>query len=526
MIASNKIFYPIIVVFSLLCLLTYLCFFHEKPIPQTLTNISDGYRLTSNSIFKVVYQNPDKETDESKINIQAPLKNNIVGDYGVLVGDFNSDKINDVIFMNHGFKPSILLNRDDGGFENIFASSGVKWGEWEYPQHSDRHGGSCADFDNDGDIDLLITHGAKKGETLGVKHAEFLLNDGNANFIEISERSGLLNKLGRARVGSWVDYNSDGYLDVYMSNYESNNVLYHNNGDGTFRDVSDSLHLENVGPRSIWTDINSDNFPDLLVSWPFRILTNFAGEKFGDQTNLFIRRNKLLPKPPYSIALGDIDGDDDIDLVLGGYVSAARIYWNIEGKFIPDDKELYKLEDGQHGAAVHIFDIDNDSDLDILTSSSENLLLHLNMNNQRFKTEEINFLETDGYGTAGGLATADLNNDGYLDFAVQTAKQNIIAINQFTGNYWIKLDLIGTKSNRQGIGAKLWITLEDGRILYRENRGHNGVYQSLSCSEPLIGVAQSKKVDIKIRWPSGITMKYYNVETNKSTLLIEQAIKN
>ncbi len=183
-------------------------------------------------------------------------------DYGPLWGDLDGDGWVDLVFMNHGDPPSLYFNRQGERFEDRFLVSGLRNDSWAYPEHQDRHGGACADYDNDGDLDLVITHGAARGETLGVKYDELLANQGDGTFVEVSKQAGVLNEQGRARTPVWLDYDGDGLLDLLIGNFISPNVLFKNRGDGTFANVAADFGIdEEGGAHPSWADHDGDGDP-------------------------------------------------------------------------------------------------------------------------------------------------------------------------------------------------------------------------------------------------------------------------
>ena len=140
-----------------------------------------------------------------------------------------------------------------GTFVDIFAKAGMS------PQ-GDRHGAAWGDFDNDGDQDLFITLGAARGKTLGVKTDQLYRNEGGGYFLNVTTLGGVANASGRGRSVNWVDVDNDGYLDIFVKNTQTRNVLYHNNQDGTFTDTAAAAGIADApGTVSAWADYDSDH---------------------------------------------------------------------------------------------------------------------------------------------------------------------------------------------------------------------------------------------------------------------------
>ena len=273
--------------------------------------------------------------------------------YGPLWGDFNGDGWIDLVFMNHGSMPSLFINRLGGSFVDEFDRSGIRSTGWLYPQQADRHGGACADYDNDGDVDLFIAHGAKRGETVGVKYDELLKNNGDATFQDASVDVGKLNVNGRARLPTWIDFDNDGWLDLYIGNQQSRNALYKNQG-GIFTDVSSEAGLDSHNAQShVWLDYDNDARMDVLLHWPIQTyIKNLALYRNGsDGTFTDVTSESgpdWLPVPaPRGIARGDYDNDGDTDLfVASAYPNENRLYRNdggifsvLEGSFGPNERD-------------------------------------------------------------------------------------------------------------------------------------------------------------------------------------------
>jgi len=191
------------------------------------------------------------------------LDRGVYGDQGALWGDFNNDYKPDIIYMGHGFIPAFYKS-EGGVFVNVAESSGIKLDDWVYEQQRDRHGASCADYDNDGNQDLFIGHGAKVGETIGIKYDELLRGTGDFTFTEESFSTGVLNREGRSRSGIWADINNDGWLDLHISNYQTPDVMYLSNQDGTFSEAGAELGLDSEPFRAAFTDFDEDGLVDVI----------------------------------------------------------------------------------------------------------------------------------------------------------------------------------------------------------------------------------------------------------------------
>lgn len=191
--------------------------------------------------------------------------------------------------MGHGHIPQILQQIEDGTFLNVSAANGIKADNWDSPEQRDRHGGSCADFNNDGGADLYIGHGA----TPGTKYDELLKGSGNFTFSNIAKTAGTINQFGRGRLGIWADYNNDGFVDLLLA---SPIRLLRNTGNELFEDVAQkSIGKQNLfGYGLAWTDIDSDGDQDFVVSHGSSLITNSS---FRDRLSrvLIVHRACLYP---------------------------------------------------------------------------------------------------------------------------------------------------------------------------------------------------------------------------------------
>ncbi len=437
-------------------------------------------------------------------------------EYGPLWADLNGDGWLDLVFMNHGV-PSLYVNSGAGSaFVDKAAGSGIRLSDWEYDQQGDRHGGSCADYDNDGDADLFVSHGAKRGETLGVKYDELLNNQGDGTFTEVSLEAGATNRQGRGRTGNWADYDGDGRLDLYAGNYESPNVLYRGLRDGTFRDMTAEAGLAGVtGPRVAWADLDDDGAPDLLVGWPLRVFRGRPGGVFEEVTAAVGLDSQHIF--PYSMALGDADADGDLDLFIGSKTTEGNLYLNDSGVF-RRGPGLAAGEEGE-GAGAALGDLDNDGDLDLVRAGTKGLRLFVARGGLQFEAFDL-WRAPAPLEAGGGVTLGDYDGDGYLDIAFDSAGGQGLLRNSGGANSWLQLVLAGSRSNRSGFGAKVWVRPRSGRLqgqtLYRQYWGDDAAFRSRGCGPVHVGLADAESVDLRVLWPSGRETVRSDVPVNQT----------
>jgi hypothetical protein len=404
----------------------------------------------------------------------------------------------------------MLAQTTDGGFENVTSNSGIKNSDWEYDQQADRHGESCADFDNDGNLDLFIAHGAKVGETVGTKFDELLRGNGDFTFSDVTHSAGTLNGLGRARGSVWFDYDNDGWLDLYVLNYETNNVLYRNNADGTFTDVTAESGLASSNFRAVAADFNQDGFIDLLEGTSLRLLRN---DGFGHFVELGQSQFKYKGLFAYGIDVGDADNDGDIDIFVSRIGNPSMLLVNDGGNFNLRDSGAWKFASGEISTGVSWGDMDNDGLLDLVNIRSDGYFIYRNGGNLSFLASRLDAPSPAILSNKNGdAALADFNNDGLLDIATDDPNGYMLLENKgASANHWLELQFQGTYNNKLGVGNKVWITSNDNLIAYREYTGASGSLRSASCSPLHIGLGQNEEIDIRVQWLNGYESVLQNI---------------
>jgi enediyne biosynthesis protein E4 len=490
---------------------------------------------------------------------------------GVAIFDYDGDGYPDIYLVNGGLMPS--LTRDGPRFANrLFHNNG----NLTFTDVTDKAGvaGSgygmgvaIGDYDNDGRPDIFLA---------SLTGNQLFHNNGDGTFTDVTAKAGVGGGMFGGRkmwsvAGAWLDYNNDGLLDLFVSNYcvwypgadpdcvvnghriycspryykPLPNTLYRNNGDGTFTDVSVETGIAKHPGRGMGVavaDYDGDGYPDIFVAnddAPNQLFHNLGGKRFEDaaedQLVAFAQDGKLISGM----------GADFRDVFNTGRpaIWVTALEQQTFPLFVKTGSGPFQDFTARAGLAWEsslmagwsnaIVDLDNDGWKDLIVARS-NATDNIALFSHRTFEEPIGLFRNLGNGrfenasaTAGpdvqipsahrGLAVGDLDNDGREDVVVSVWNGAAKVFHNTTknGNHWLLLQLTGTKSNRMGLGARIRLTASDGAVQYNHATTSTGY---ASSSDPRVhfglGLAASAR-EIEIRWPSGVRQVLRDVPADR-----------
>ncbi len=494
---------------------------------------------------------------------------------GVAFYDFDQDDWLDIFLVNgsrlEGFAKvqepvsRLFKNNRDGTFTDVTVKAGLARSGWGQ--------GCCVgDYDNDGWNDLFVSY---YGQNVLYR------NNGNGTFTDVTKQAGLLQS-GKTRWNSgcaFLDYDRDGHLDLFVANYidfdiktaplpeaagcaykgikvacgppgldGGKNILYRNNGDGTFTDVSQKSGMwETIGTYALSvsvSDIDNDGWPDIYVANDSTAATYYQNQKNGTFKDMAIEAGIAYspdgkPQAGMGVSIGDFNRDGLLDIVKTNFAGDTdSLYLNLGDGTFEDHTYLSGLGVNTRylGWGVGFFDMDNDGWLDLLISNghvypevdgthidapyAQHKYLYRNLRNGQF--EEVTAAGGPGINdaaTARGCAFGDYDNDGDLDVVVNcvNALPQLLRCDSTTGRNWIKIRTVGVKANRSGIGARISVTtMVDGKPFVQiEEVRSGGSYYSQNDLRIHFGLDRSIKADaVEIRWPSGATDTFKDLAAN------------
>lgn len=494
---------------------------------------------------------------------------------GVAVFDYNNDGLLDIFFTNGAAIPSLqksdpsywnrlYRNNGDGTFTDVTQQSGVKGEGYSM-------GVAAGDFNNDGFVDLYVT---------GVNRNQLLLNNGDGTFTDITEKAGVAGSIlgyGKpwAVAAGWFDYNNDGLLDLLVIDYLDYkidtaklcslgevrtycapgnfkgmpNILYRNNGDGTFTDVSKQTHLAQYAGKGMglaFADYDNDGFMDVFISND--TFQNFLLHNNGDGTfdDVALEQGVAYTTNGSLVAgmgsdFRDLNNDGLPDIFhTAMFGNTFPLYKNSGRQFeeITDSSGVTRFSRAMTGWGAGAFDFDNDGWKDLFVCGgaildNEQEVLHrptlqpngLLRNNGNFTFTDVSAMTGPAFLAPRlhrGAAFGDLNNDGSVDIVTTSinAAPQILMDRASNGDHWILLKLVGTKDNRDGLGTRVKITTADG-VQYNQATTAVG-YNSSSDKRVHFGLGKAATIDrIDLAWPTGVKQVLTKVKADQVLTVVE-----
>lgn len=433
-------------------------------------------------------------------------------DMGVAVGDYDNDGYEDLYVTGYGGN-HLYHNNHNGTFTDVTEKSGTAGGGWSTST-------AWVDLDNDGLLDLVVLRyvkwdfddvwcGEHREGYRAYCHPDIFPaipalvyhNDGNGHFTEVSQKIGM-NLPGKGLGLTIADFNRDGKIDVAVANDSMLEFLYQNKGDGTFEETGLTAEIAVDGDGRTYAgmgiaaqDYDNDDLPDLVI-------TNLANQK-------------------YALYHNNGDGTFTYDSYASGVAGMTLLH---------------------SGWGIHFLDYDNDGWKDLLIAQGHDLdTVELNYPQLHYKEPMLlarntgkRFVDVSQQSgnvfqqrwVGRGMAVGDLDNDGRLDAVVTTngGPAHILHNETATANHWISINLVGHRSNRDGIGADIKLTTSKGPQYWVVST--TGSYLSSNDKRAHFGLGSDATAkEIEVHWPSGIIQKLENVRGDR-TLTIEEPVQS
>jgi enediyne biosynthesis protein E4 len=563
--------------------------FRGPTILLVLTFAVPGFLLTATFAGSSSRGNPDGQSAPNLIqftNVTAaaginfvhfrgndgiPINRELFGP-GVCVSDFNGDGYPDIYFVNGRdlynrgttVRNALYQNNGDGTFRDVTQTAGVP---------GTGYGLGCVwgDYDNDGFPDLYVTQYGRN---------VLYHNNGNGTFTDVTDKAGVAGMEFGAPFHSgatFFDYDRDGRLDLYVGSYVALSsdaprycivsgvktscppkaykgtpaILYHNNGDGTFTNVTKAAGIYQPHGKNLAVgaaDYDNDGWPDLFVAndgvdaYLYHNERNGTFDEIGLQSGMALdaRGNAMAAM---CISLGDYDNDGWLDLFITDFQNNSDHLWHNDGKGsfdeVSDRAGITGPTRGVLSFGGGFFDYDNDGWLDLFVANGHVYPeveaatpdVHFKQFNSLFHNEgKGKFVETTKSAGPGfqtpyvgrGVAFADFNNAGHVDVVVANNGDPPLLLHNGggDGNHFLNFKLVGNKSNRDAMGARIRVVT--GSIAQIREIAGGGSYLSQSDLRAHFGIGKATRAEhVEVRWPSGQTQSFHDIEADRFYLVEE-----
>lgn len=523
---------------------------------QNALSAEAGKAFTFEDITKQAGLNNFKR---AKVNSTNPSYLEVMAG-GVAVADVDGDDYEDIFFISmpsfdehsdEAVSPSSLYkNMGDSTFKDITEEMGLSDIKG-YAQ-----GALFFDYNNDGRQDLYIA---------SYDGGQLFRNDGNT-FTDVTRGSGL-NLTGLcgeypclSAAASAADYNRDGNLDLFIVNnvgWDVNNpahygerqlfpaffdaqesFLFKNNGDGTFTDVTEETGANNEGGKglsAVWLDFSNNGWPDLYVANDLSRNRLYLNNEDGTFTELGAAAKVNEVKSSMGVNAADFNNSGSFDLVTtnleGSMISLFRNYGDLRFDYATNYSGLNPSRRSS-GWGIEFADFNHSGHFDLVMAAgpvwdinptdTENLFFR-NQGNGRFEDVTQSTGSFQNSDVSRGLALIDILNNGKPDLVISNidgGRPTLLLNSTKNRNHWLKLNLEGTDSNRDAIGARVTLERTDGLITIQEVKA-GGSYQSSSTKSLFFGLGKEEVKQLTIRWPSGYTQNLKDIPVDTTLHIIE-----
>lgn len=502
-----------------------------KVIPQLMYNngnlVDNGTVIGVETIITGKVNGITQQSSSSTgVQVQSANTGNLLFSLASFSGDLtNSWTCNTVDIDNDGWEDLFVTDKDNSKPNLYYKNNGNKTFTKTNINRltTDLAPTVCsswADFNNDGKRDVFIVNNTQKANALFV-------NNGNLSFQSVGNTA-MTNHVAYFHSGSFVDYDNDGFLDVFVSNFMPTkfNELYHNNGDGTFTQIMNgAIVSENhMSLGATWADFDNDGDQDLFVpnnnNENNSFFVNDGNGSFTKSTSLNITND--LGNSTGS-CWGDVNNDGWLDLFVANASNQNNfLYINNKNGGFTKVTTGNVVNDGGHSHGCSFVDVDNDMDLDLyVTNDIGNKFLYINDGAGNFTRKKDEILEAN-YGKSMGQTWFDADKDGDMDLFVVThsGQKNYFFTNNGNTNKWINIKLVGNISNKDAIGAR--VSIKSGSVWQcREVNSQSGLggQHSIRCH---FGLGANSTIDsVVVKWPSGIKQYVTGLSINAFNTITE-----
>lgn len=437
---------------------------------------------------------------------------------GVSFYDFNRDGWDDITFASQlGDSISFFENRE-GNFKrinsfvpNLCESKQILW----------------VDYDNDGDKDLFV------GCYLSTNR--LYKNDGKMVFTDVTEMSGLPLSIEKTFGVAWADYDNDGWLDLYVTNKPEgatnvSNQLFRSKGDGTFEELTSLAGVADPNKKPFsasFLDYNNDGAADIYIAQDKKAVnTLFKNDNDGSFTDVSVASNSDLSMEGMCVAVGDYNNDGYQDIYISNISEGNRLLKNNGNETFIEVSEATGVAYHGIGWGSNFLDYDNDGDLDLYVSGSLEgssevpSMMYTNDGVGSFQNMDVGFVADTVISFSNAIG--DIDNDGYPDIVVNNFNEyaSMVWKNKGGVNNWLKIQLQGGQSNRDGIGTSISAYFNNKKITRYTHCGIGFLAQNSAYE--LLGLGESTEIDsLTFAWPSGHVDKLRNIKTNQKIKIIE-----